>query len=124
MEVGPYSNQNETALGLEVFRAAARGCFAIHYQFKFRDILDGLSNTHCMSEINTDLGDGDITTLTHTAGTVGENPTSCQPQINPLRPRFWTDPAATGGFYRPGWGRGYCWAAPEPGVANEYDLAA
>lgn len=118
MERGPYTNANETARDDARFHNAARGSFAIHYQYKFRDFLDGLSNTVCMGEINTDLGDGDITTKTHTAGTVGENPTSCQPQIDPERPRFWTDSAATGGFYRENWGRGYSWAASEPGLTQ------
>lgn len=118
MERGPYTDQNQTSRNLERPRAAARGCFAFHIQYKFRDVLDGLANTICMSEINSDLGDGDITTLTHTAGTAGENPSACQPQISTTRPRFWTDPAATGGFYIPAWGRGNSWAASEPGITQ------
>jgi len=118
MERGPYTNQNQTGRNLVRPQAAARGCFAIHMQYKFRDILDGLANTICMGEINTDLGDGDITTLTHTHSTAGENPSACRPQINPQRPRFWTDPAATGGYYLPAWGRGFCWATSEPGLAQ------
>ncbi len=97
MERGPYTDQNQTGRNLERPRAAARGCFAIHMQYSFRDVLDGLANTICMGEINTDLGDGDITTLTHTDGTAGENPSACRPQVSSSRPRFWTDTAAPAG---------------------------
>ena len=44
-------------------RAANRGVFTVHQDMKFRDILDGLSNTIAMGEIATDLGDRDIRTL-------------------------------------------------------------
>lgn len=118
MERGPYTNVNQTTRDLERPRAAARGCFTIFMQYKFRDVLDGLANTICMSEINTDLGDGDITTLTHMSSTAGENPSSCVPQISTTRPRFWADPSDFGGYNIPEWGRGYCWAAAEPGMTQ------
>ncbi len=46
----------------EEARAAHRGFFQFRVSGKFRDVLDGLSNTIAMGEINTDLGDRDITT--------------------------------------------------------------
>ena len=39
--------------------AADRGMFVPHRAMKFRDVLDGLSNTIAMAEILTDLGDRD-----------------------------------------------------------------
>lgn len=120
MERGPYTDVNETTINSDSMgrlNAAARGCFTIHYQYRFRDLLDGLSNTVCMGEINTDLGDGDITTHTKTNGNVGNNPTSCRPYADPDRPKFWAD-LNTGGYYQPNWGRGFSWAASEPGLTQ------
>ncbi len=46
----------------EQTRESCRGVFVPRKLMKFRDILDGLSNTIAGGEINTDLGDRDITT--------------------------------------------------------------
>lgn len=95
-----------------------RGCFVPHKEAKFRDILDGLSNTIMMGEFATDLLDNDIRTRqTRNANLAGDgnsvilqNPKWCedQGQIDPERPRFW-DPSApidTGAAN----GRGFRWA--------------
>ncbi len=77
--------------------ASCRGVFVPRKEAKFRDILDGLSNTIMMGEINTDLGDMDITTTPFTAtraglGNVRDDPgfaSICKPAADPERPRFW-----------------------------------
>jgi prepilin-type processing-associated H-X9-DG protein len=59
-------------------------------EMKFRDVLDGLANTVAGGELNTDLGDRDITTeVDRQAGIVG-NPTNCGLDADPTRPRYWT----------------------------------
>ena len=94
-----------------------RGVFIARDTMKFRDILDGLSNTIMAGEIATDLGDNDIRTRPHVnngagnfwTGGVDTNPQWCVDQgfIDPERPRFW-DPGipALGAAVR----RGYRWA--------------
>jgi prepilin-type N-terminal cleavage/methylation domain-containing protein/prepilin-type processing-associated H-X9-DG protein len=95
-----------------------RGVFVPHKDSKFRDILDGLSNTVMMGEILTDLGDNDIrgrqtrnaNLANDTNSVILQNPKWCADnnQIDPERPRFW-DPSApvdTGAAN----GRGYRWA--------------
>jgi prepilin-type processing-associated H-X9-DG protein len=90
---------------------------------KFRDCLDGLSNTIAMGEIATDLGDNDNRTVTTENGrntsapgvslpNIRDNPSVCKPLISPERPRFW-DPQ----YYmisRRLFTRGYRWADQGP----------
>jgi prepilin-type processing-associated H-X9-DG protein len=95
-----------------------RGVFVPHKDAKFRDILDGLSNTVMMGEIVTDLGDNDIRSrqtrnanlANDTNSVILQNPKWCadNDQIDPERPKFW-DPSAPvdGGAAN---GRGYRWA--------------
>ena len=93
--------------------------FVANRESKFRDVLDGLSNTIAMGEIITDLGDRDVrgkmtwgTTIT--AGTqVRDNPSICvdSAMVDPLRPRFWVAGLAGVGSSE---GRGYKWADYRP----------
>ncbi len=80
--------------------ASQRGMWMPAFQKSFRDVLDGLSNTMMCGEINTDLGDRDITTTTlispSGAGQLANNPggpnvsTNCITNfIDPLRPRYY-----------------------------------
>ena len=90
--------------------AACRGMFRPRVQMQFRDILDGLSNTICMSEITTDLGDGDVRTeAAHSSNEARRrgNSNTCAEFVDPLRPQFWADtaPRVTGIEYR----RGFKW---------------
>ena len=95
-------------------RASNRGAFAPHLEAKFRDILDGLSNTIAMGEIATDLGDRDKRTIgtrnPNQVANIRENPKWCedQGQIDPERPQFWapTAPVETNANQ----GRGFRWA--------------
>jgi prepilin-type N-terminal cleavage/methylation domain-containing protein len=59
-----YKRQNGTTNARLAPRAKAtcRGMFFPRDEMRFRDVLDGLSNTVMAGEINTDLGDNDITT--------------------------------------------------------------
>jgi prepilin-type N-terminal cleavage/methylation domain-containing protein/prepilin-type processing-associated H-X9-DG protein len=98
-------------------RAANRGVFTQHKSMKFRDILDGLSNTIAMGEIATDLGDLDARTIgkDHPEGqpgqtTIRQNPNTCNESndmIDPTRPLFWLPGRIDGS---PTKGRGYRWA--------------
>jgi prepilin-type processing-associated H-X9-DG protein len=96
-------------------RAANRGVFVQHKGMKFRDILDGLSNTVAMGEITTDLGDRDARTIgkRHPEGqpgqnTIRDNPNTCREvnMLDPDRPNFWL----AGGIEPNSKGRGFRWA--------------
>jgi prepilin-type processing-associated H-X9-DG protein len=88
---------------------------------KFRDILDGLANTIACGEINTDLGDRNITThpvqrLGNSNGFRNSPATAC-PDPDPARPRFWS-PNGTNNtndaISNAQNGRGYRWAHGRP----------
>lgn len=95
-------------------RAACRGAFVSHGVTKFRDVLDGLSNTMFAGEIATDLGDKDKRTIpaigVDGSELVRDEPDVCVHDglIDPERPQFWIagTPLATGEE-----GRGFRWAA-------------
>ena len=87
------TNDNGTNNGnFATARGTLRGVFTCRNRTRLRDILDGTANTICVGEINTDLGDLDITTGIVRSATVGTNPASCNTPtlIDPQRPRFWT----------------------------------
>jgi hypothetical protein len=99
-------------------RAAHRGFYKpFDYNTRFRDVLDGLSNTIAMGEIATDLGDSNISTSPPVEGqtalggnlaairAVRDNPGICDPFVNPERPRFWLNGGARLNF-----ARGFKWA--------------
>ncbi|MEM1228192.1 MAG: DUF1559 domain-containing protein [Planctomycetota bacterium] len=93
-------------------RAACRGAFVPRETTRFRDFLDGLSNTIMMGEICTDLGDNDVRTraVDGVANIFAEgNSTFCQNLRDPERPLFWDLDNATprGGGQN---ARGYKWA--------------
>lgn len=72
---------------------AARGAFVWRKATKFRDNLDGLSNTiHC-GETVTDLGDNDARSTPALANGVTFDSVgyalACRPALDPLRPTFW-----------------------------------
>ena len=72
-------------------KATCRGMFFPRREMRFRDVLDGLANTAMGGEINTDLGDNNITTRVAfgQAPRPINNPSTCAVDIDPLRPRFW-----------------------------------
>lgn len=99
-------------------RAACRGMFVPRQDTKFRDVLDGLSNTIMCGEITTDLGDRNIRTIAairNGTATVRDEPDLCQHDgfVSPERPRFWSN-GADGGtaptLAAVAQGRGYRWA--------------
>jgi prepilin-type N-terminal cleavage/methylation domain-containing protein/prepilin-type processing-associated H-X9-DG protein len=99
-------------------RESLRGFFVLREFKKFRDVLDGLSNTIAMGEINTDLGDMSITTMVAVSpnnGNLRNNPNLCAPLIDPQRPQFWAagTAEAVGGTIGEN-RRGYRWAAGRP----------
>jgi prepilin-type processing-associated H-X9-DG protein len=89
--------------------------FVTGRHMKFRDTLDGLSNTIMCGEIATDLGDNDkrTTVATNVGAHAAPNeknqcrldPSYAEPYIDPERPQFWTS-AVTKQVV---WGRGYRW---------------
>ncbi len=112
--VPPNISQN---LAIEI-RAAGRGVFVVHKHMKFRDILDGLSNTVMAGEIATDLGDRDKRTIATSRGwSFVRNmlPTECQPLVDPERPQFWAPGQAVVGA---GDGRGFRWASHRPNFSG------
>lgn len=95
--------ENSSAQGSS--KARNRGFFIPRDVSKFRDVLDGLSNTIAMSEIATDLGDGDKRTslAVTTGGTYQTNPNHCEENfVDPQRPRFWIDPDGANTGQSPG----------------------
>ncbi|KAA5543038.1 DUF1559 domain-containing protein [Roseiconus nitratireducens] len=110
-------------------RAANRGFFTLHNQNRFRDVLDGLSNTMAMGEIATDLGDFDNRTRAkrHPGGQpaqtqIRDNPRLCaedtSPMIDPARPRFWTQGNLEGASK----GRGFRWADSQNAQSNVHSI--
>ncbi|MEO1619109.1 MAG: DUF1559 domain-containing protein [Planctomycetota bacterium] len=94
--------------------AADRGMFVQHKRSKFRDVLDGLSNTIAMGEIATDLGDRDARTIADNDTTqhlvqIRDNPSFLIDQgfLDPERPQFWIDSV---GVWNATNGRGFRWA--------------
>ncbi|QDT10306.1 DUF1559 domain-containing protein [Planctomycetes bacterium K23_9] len=93
-----FKNGNLTTSGGWSHSAAQsvnRGMFMHRKATKFRDILDGLSNTIAMGEIKTDLGDRDIRSAISWIGQGSQahhdNPSLCQDagEIDPERPTYW-----------------------------------
>ncbi|MFK8113249.1 MAG: DUF1559 domain-containing protein [Rubripirellula sp.] len=98
--------------------AACRGAFVPRQDTKFRDVLDGLSNTIFCGEIATDLGDRDIRTIAairNGTANVRDEPDHCDHDglISPARPNFWSN-GSDGGtaptLAAVAQGRGYRWA--------------
>ncbi|WP_372897816.1 DUF1559 domain-containing protein, partial [Stieleria sp.] len=77
------------------FNSVSRGVFMMRKVAKFRDVLDGLSNTIAMGEIITDLGNRDIRAAASWVRRGGQwvnnNPSYCADanEIDPDRPKFW-----------------------------------
>ena len=90
-------------------KATCRGMFFPRKFTKFRDTLDGLSNTIMGGEMNTDLGDNDITTRVAQQNQIIHNPSICASEIDPTRPRFWL-PTADFAGNSVEIQRGYKWA--------------
>ena len=118
---GPLNDRREVdVVAASHATAAHRGFFKPVDESRFRDVLDGLSNTIAMGELITDLGDGD--TRTNSVATNGGNsgpfehadlrgnPSLCTDNnyINPERPRFWLPEFQQ--VVRANFGRGYRWA--------------
>ena len=83
-------------------KAAHRGYFAPYSSFKFRDVLDGLSNTIAMGDIVSNLGDRAVKgSLSWNGGgadnDVTNNPLHCveSDEIDPERPQFWCPTGAS-----------------------------
>ncbi len=100
-------------IGWPDIKKCQRGVFTGRKETRFRDILDGLSNTIMAGEFITYLGDRDARASTIQAGVV-DDPTACRVSLDPERPNFW-DPSVTthqqdasGTGVRAG--RGYQWA--------------
>lgn len=98
-------------------RAAMRGAFVPRQTTRFRDILDGLSNTIVAGEIATDLGDNDTRTDPKTdldiTTPANVSPSNCSghPNLDPRRPQFWRGGGDTANAFD---GRGFRWASGFP----------
>ena len=109
-------------------RASDRGLFVPHKKAKFRDVLDGLSNTIAMGEMITDLGDRDSRGTQTNNGSqnppndIISNPMWCvevEDQLDPERPAFWRAGLTTGGANN---GRGYKWADFRPNYTGVHTV--
>ncbi len=112
-------NANGTDRASEAVRAAQRGMFVIRKATKFRDVLDGLSNTIAGGEIMSDLGDNDKrTAIGYEATNIdGRRLTDRAPSnlcaiIDPERPQFWGDGAKVISSAERRRGYKWAWAAP------------
>ncbi|EMI43760.1 DUF1559 domain-containing protein [Rhodopirellula sp. SWK7] len=114
----PYVVGTSTTRAAEEVRISCRGMFVPRQQIKFRDVLDGLSNTIMSGEIATDLGDSDVrTTLVGlSTGNPMGNPSICEVGRDPERPQFWqaTLPAPLTFGTTAEDARGYKWVSAEP----------
>ncbi|KAA1259846.1 Type II secretion system protein G precursor [Rubripirellula obstinata] len=113
---------NDSGLAQQT-RAGQRGIFVPCESTRFRDILDGLSNTIMAGEIATDLGDNDVRTaglqdlpLQDGDGNaiVGPDICSLNPARDNLRPGFWQGGTNTLPTRDARHGRGFAWASAFP----------
>ncbi|WP_283433081.1 DUF1559 domain-containing protein [Neorhodopirellula lusitana] len=111
----------------EEARAKNRGFFKPHDNSRFRDILDGLSNTIAAGEICTDLGDKDKRTMgpdvsSLSSNGVRNNPSICRDTpglIDSERPQFWASGTPVFSAVE---GRGYRWAEYLPYYGGCYTI--
>tara|TARA_R110002049_G_scaffold72490_7_gene187520 strand:+ start:85056 stop:86288 length:1233 start_codon:yes stop_codon:yes gene_type:complete len=101
----------ETSARSQRARESLRGFFVPRKAMRFRDVLDGLSNTVAAGEIATDLGDRQAKTTASSNHLIEvyDDPSYCQQFVDPLRPQFW-DAAAPDLITGAENGRGYKWA--------------
>lgn len=118
-ETGPVNNVLVVnSADAQWSQAGQRGAFTAHTERRFRDILDGLSNTILCGEIATDLGDRDIRTqgARNSAG-VKANPNVCYENgsIDAERPSFWAPGTLLFSDHGGGsiYGRGFQWSNGE-----------
>ncbi|MCO8124679.1 DUF1559 domain-containing protein [Stieleria sp. TO1_6] len=117
-----WENNNWNQGHIASANASNRGFFYNRRAMKFRDILDGLSNTIASGEIATGLGDRDIRTDAYFGigwAAVHGNPSSCQDAglMDPERPRFWAPTVAdtaNPGLVNTNYKRGFRWADMAP----------
>jgi len=126
------SSTPQSSADAQLGRRYLRGAFVPRQKIKFKDLLDGLTNTIAAGEIATDLGDNDVRTrgsYENTSAVYDAVPgvRLCRQsnQVDPLRPLFWLasifparNPGPTSGSpytgaILSGLGRGYCWASSE-----------
>ncbi len=117
MVLGRYNNDFfSIGTNYEEVNAEMRGVFVPHDFMRFRDILDGTSNTIAMGEVVTDLGDFDNRTRGFNLGVNSPGAfrarsrsrlCSSNTHIDPARPRFWR---TTVPIHSSLWGRGFRWA--------------
>ena len=96
-----------TPAAAAIARSTNRGFFWVRNQMRFRDCLDGLSNTIAMGEIATSLGARENKANMTDQGTMSilSDPSTCENSIDPTRPQFFTGSHFTGFT-----GRGFRWA--------------
>jgi prepilin-type N-terminal cleavage/methylation domain-containing protein len=109
---------------MQQVRASMRGMFVPHTKdIKFRDVLDGLSNTIAMGEIVTDIGDYDKRThgewfnMGAAPNGIRDNPSACADKpdlIDPARPGFWNQASGDFEAAAPIYRRGYRWGDMRP----------
>ncbi|MFG0263958.1 MAG: DUF1559 domain-containing protein [Rhodopirellula sp. JB055] len=126
---GGYPGGVSLAQTSERGRSSHRGMFRPRATMKFRDTLDGLSNTIIAGEIATDLGDRDARTdLRVVAGSSARAPSSgdsyfnpgiCDDMIAPERPQFWL---SSGVNLVPTDKRGFRWADWGPMFTGFYTI--
>jgi prepilin-type N-terminal cleavage/methylation domain-containing protein/prepilin-type processing-associated H-X9-DG protein len=133
---GPINRQNTDSIGrpfnsnlFQSSRAANRGAFVGCDTLGLRDILDGTANTILMGELATDVGDRDIRTAPAFYGNtnaVRDNPSQCQPGVDPARPRFWLNPlpAPFFGLATATFNRGFRWADYYPWASGMHTILA
>ncbi|WP_146600014.1 DUF1559 domain-containing protein [Novipirellula aureliae] len=94
-------------------QASTRGMWQPEIDNKFRDMMDGLSNTIAMGEFVTDNGDNDK----RTAGVKGVSVKlaggvrGCESYVDANRPRFWANTTSILNSGNVEWRRGLRWAS-------------
>ena len=112
-----HTNNNWERTPVAQSNASNRGFFFHRKSQRFRDCLDGLSNTIAAGEFASDLGDRDVRTAPYYNigwNTIHNNPSACEDAglLDPARPQFWDPSVGNGnpGLRNADWKRGYRWA--------------
>ncbi|GAA4461683.1 DUF1559 domain-containing protein [Novipirellula rosea] len=106
------NNETDNSSAAVTARANNRGMFWFRHSTRFRDVLDGLSNTIAMGEIATSIGASEVNAdmIYGATDTLLTNPAYCDDFIDSQRPQFLVSGTDTISAGNATTARGYRWS--------------